>query len=40
MGRSSGPRTKAWSRVVDGDDNGAVIIALDHRHPGLSGCVD
>ena len=34
-GRSSEPRTKAWSRVGDGDNDGVVYAALDHRRPGL-----
>jgi len=35
-GRSSGPRTKAWSMVGDGGDNGVVISALDHQRPGFA----
>ena len=34
-GGSSEPRTKAWSRVGDGDNDDVVMAALDHRRPGF-----
>jgi len=34
-GRSSESRTKAWSRVEDGDNNDVAMVALNYRRPGF-----
>ena len=34
-GMSSGPRTKAWSRTGDEDNDDALMAALDHWRPGF-----
>ena len=34
-GRGSKPRTKAWSRVGDGDNNDVVFGERRHRRPGF-----
>jgi len=39
-GWSSGPGTKPWSRVGDGDDNGVVFGERRNRRPGFGDFVD